>query len=149
MLQLKALVIDDSAIMRKLVMRTLTASRLAQFTYVEAGDGQEGLEKFQEGGVEIVFVDWNMPKMTGVDFVRKAREVEETHTPIVMVTSEKNVAKMQEALEEAGADNYIIKPFTQEMLAKKLEKMFEEIAAIKAGQKGEGFFSKLASKLSA
>ena len=64
MSKIKALVVDDSKIMRSAVKRTLDQLMLAEFEYIEAMDGEDALEKFSHE-IEIIFVDWNMPKMTG------------------------------------------------------------------------------------
>ena len=144
MINVNALVIDDSGIMRKLVMRTLSETRLALFRFIEAGDGVEGLAKFEANEVDIMFVDWNMPNMTGIDFVRNVRAREKGHTPIVMVTTESTMGKVEEALDGAGADSYVVKPFTKEVMQQKLAPLFEQMSK---PAKGAGFFGKLAQKL--
>ena len=112
---LKALVIDDSRVMRNMVMQSLQKTKLADFTFIEAEDGVDALAKFNPSEIHIAFVDWNMPNMTGVDFVRKVRAMGNADDiPMVMVTSEKSMGKVQEALDEAGADSYLCKPFTVE-----------------------------------
>src|SRR5262249_23047727 len=122
-LQVKALVVDDSRVMRNMVMKSLTQSRLAEFEFVEAGDSAKALEKFNPQEIDIAFVDWNMPNMTGIEFVRQARAKGNTeHIPMIMVTSEKTMGKMEEALDQAGANAYICKPFTVEELQHKLTK---------------------------
>jgi two-component system, chemotaxis family, chemotaxis protein CheY len=141
-MQVNALVVDDSGIMRKMVMRTLTESRLAQFTFTEAGDGLEALERFDSKKTDMIFVDWNMPNMSGIDFVRKLRATEKRHVPIVMITTEGTMGKVEEALDDAGADSYVVKPFTAEILQRKLERLFGELGKTK--KKSKGFFSKLA-----
>ncbi len=142
-MQVNALVVDDSGIMRKMVMRTLTESRLAQFVFTEAADGVEALEKFDSKKTDMVFLDWNMPNMSGIEVVKKLRSIEKRRVPIVMITTEGTMGKVEEALDEAGADSYIVKPFTAEIVQKKLERLFEELAKAEKGSKG--FFSKLAS----
>ena len=76
--------------------------------------------------IHIAFVDWNMPNMTGVEFVKEVRVLEKGKgndpMPLVMVTSEKTMGKVQEALDDAGADGFISKPFTVEELQHKLKK---------------------------
>ncbi len=127
--KLKALVIDDSGVMRKMVMKSLADSQLALFDFVEAVDGADALTKFDPNEFHIAFIDWNMPNMTGIDLVRKIRELEDTsHVGLVMVTSEKTMGKIQEALVEAGADAFITKPFTVEELQHKLKKVIEKVS---------------------
>ncbi len=124
--KLKALVIDDSGVMRKMVMKSLTDANLGQFEFVEAEDGRDGLAKLAANEVHIGFVDWNMPNMTGIEFVREVRKLEKEKgqegIPLVMVTSEKTIAKIEEALDQAGADTFITKPFTVAELSAKLKK---------------------------
>lgn len=130
MIKLKALVIDDSRIMRQMVMESLKKAQLAEFEFTEAGDGQEALTKLRSSEVHIAFVDWNMPNMSGIDFVREVRALEKQQEqesiPLVMVTSEKTLSKVEEALDQAGADSFISKPFTAETMALKLKKVIEK-----------------------
>ena len=138
MRKIKALVIDDSRVMRMMVMKSLNQTQLAEFEFVEAEDGADGLTKLSANRPNIVFVDWNMPKMTGIDFVRQARASTENDTvPLVMVTSEKAMGKVMEAIDQAGANGYICKPFTVEEMNQKLSPIFAKME-----EKG-GLFSKL------
>jgi two-component system chemotaxis response regulator CheY len=143
-MDIHALVVDDSGIMRKMVMRSLRESKLANFTFTEAADGSDALEKFDPDSIQMCFVDWNMPNMNGVDFVRAVREQESNHIPVVMVTTESTMGKVEEALDDAGADCFIVKPFTTEVLQKKLTPLFDALAEAQAS--GGGFFGKLAEK---
>jgi two-component system chemotaxis response regulator CheY len=144
MMIVRALVVDDSGIMRKLVMRALAESRLAQFEFTEATDGVDALAKFDPAKIDLILVDWNMPKMSGIDFVHEVRTAFKVHVPIVMVTTESTMGKVEEALNANGVDSYICKPFTTEVLAQKLAPLFEKMAA---PPPKTGFFSKLAAKL--
>lgn len=143
----RALVIDDSRVMRNMVMKALTAARLGTFEFVEAGDGAEALAKLDPATIDICFVDWNMPTMTGIEFVRKARARGDCfHIPMIMVTSEQSTAKIEEALTTAGADAYVCKPFTPEAFQLKLQKYINKIEAAREPQPaGGGFFSNLFS----
>ncbi len=161
--KVKALVIDDSGVMRKMVMKSLTDAKLTDFEFIEAQDGKDALDKLNANDIHIAFVDWNMPNMTGIDFVREVRAQEKRNgddpIPLVMVTSEKTMGKVQEALDESGADAFISKPFTVEEFQRKLKKVVEKAQTIMlrrlrmrreqdepAEQKaGGGFFSKLFS----
>lgn len=144
---IRALVIDDSRVMRNMVMNALRQARLAEFVFVEAEDGADALAKFKPGEIDMCFVDWNMPNMTGVEFVKKARATGAAfHVPMVMVTSEQTVAKIEEALNQCGADGYVCKPFTYEDLRVKLEKIVNKVLKAKAPiEKASGFFSNLFS----
>jgi two-component system, chemotaxis family, chemotaxis protein CheY len=134
-MQLKALVIDDSGVMRKMVMKSLTESKLAEFEFIEAEDGQAALDKLKSSEIDIAFVDWNMPNMNGIDFVKEVRKQERFNgsdpIPLVMVTSEKTMGKIQTALDEAGADAFISKPFTVEEIQFKLKKHAEKAQLVK------------------
>ncbi len=138
MLTLKALVIDDSRVMRNMVMNALRQSRLATFEFTEACDPNT---------IDICFVDWNMPNMTGVEFIRQARARGNAFkVPMVMVTSEQTMAKIEEALSQAGADAFICKPFTPDDMRVKLEKTIHKVTVAKTEPaEQEGFFSRLFS----
>ncbi len=114
----KALVIDDSR-----AMRTILGGILAELGYevVGAEDGGRALDILNAGELfDLALVDWNMPQMTGFDFVCEVRkESKFADLPLVMVTTETEISRMSEAL-EAGADEYIMKPFNKEMLLEKL-----------------------------
>lgn len=158
-LKLRALVVDDSPIMRNMVKQTLVKTGLAEFEFTEAGDGEEALSKFDREKFDIGFVDWNMPKMTGVDFVRAVRALGDTgHIPFIMVTSEKTMSKIEEALDKAGADAFICKPFTADEMKMKVDKAIKKLLEARKdrreqksgdrssdGQAGGGFFKKLFS----
>jgi two-component system chemotaxis response regulator CheY len=130
MAKLKALVIDDSGIMRKMVMQSLSKTGLAEFEFVEASDGAEALTLFDPNEFDICFVDWNMPNMTGIEFViaakEKIKQLDAEQIPLVMVTSEKTVSKLEEALDQAGADAFISKPFTVDELKVRLKKPIQK-----------------------
>lgn len=145
-MMIRALVVDDSGIMRKMVMRSLAESRLAQFTFTEGVDGADALTKFNPDLIDMIFVDWNMPNMSGIDFVRNVRAACKRHVPIVMITTESTMAKVEEALDGAGVDSYVCKPFTTDVLKQKLTPLFEKLTA--ASQPKGGFFSKLAASFS-
>jgi two-component system chemotaxis response regulator CheY len=146
-MKLRALVIDDSRVMRSLIMQSLRRTELADFDFTEAEDGADALAKFHAKRPDILFVDWNMPKLSGIDFVRRVRALESArHIPIIMVTSEKTIGKVEEALDQAGADEYITKPFLMDDLKRTLARLIDSLAAAKAEQsaaKSPGFFSKL------
>lgn len=126
MSKIKALVVDDSKIMRSAVKRTLDQLMLAEFEYIEAMDGEDALEKFNDE-IQIAFVDWNMPKMTGVEFAKAVRQMPGTaHVPIIMVTAEKSMGKVDAALNEGGANAYVTKPFTNDQMYKALAKYIDK-----------------------
>lgn len=142
-MKLRALVVDDSRVMRHMVMESLRQTGLADFEFAEAEDGTDALEKFNPKKTDIIFADWNMPNMSGIEFVRNLRRSNSNaHVPVIMVTTENTVGKIEEALDKAGANGYIIKPFTVEYLQRKLTHVIECVAERQRKASG-GFFSKL------
>ena len=114
-----ALIVDDSRAMRH-VLRKIVEPLGFQIT--DAGHGLEGLERLKEHpDTELALVDWNMPEMNGFEFVKAVRaDSKYENMKIVMVTTETEPTKMARAL-MAGADEFLMKPFTPEMLLDKLQ----------------------------
>ena len=116
---MRALVIDDSRTVRIIISKILREAGIHEI--LEAGDGQEALEHMKRSpDVELVLVDWNMPVMNGLDFIRAIRS-QRSFDPvrILMVTSESESTQVTVAL-NAGANEYLMKPFTKEILIAKL-----------------------------
>ena len=113
----KVLLVDDSAVMRKIIQRKIEQTGLMVDEFVEAGDGKEALEKVNDNdNIDLILLDWNMPNMSGIEFVRVLRSLNLTNRiPVVMVTTEGSEAKVSEA-KESGADGYLTKPFTTDQL---------------------------------
>lgn len=116
---MRALVIDDSRAMRSIVGHIV---RNLGFEVSEAGDGQEALDTMVEGPLpDLCLVDWNMPVMDGLAFIVKVRQNPEWRgITLMMVTAESEHGNIVRAL-AAGAHEYVIKPFTPDALADKLE----------------------------
>ena len=115
----KAMIIDDSRAMRRILGETV---RELGFEVSEASNGREALDKLEAMGapVQLMLVDWNMPEMNGLEFVTRLRQDERFQgSLIVMVTTETAVDQMVNAL-EAGANEYVMKPFTKEIIQDKL-----------------------------
>lgn len=114
-----ALVVDDSKAMRMVLKKIMTE---VGYEVSEAGDGSEALIRLKEiDGIDLMLVDWNMPIMNGLEFVRAVRENSTyDEIPLMMVTTEDGMDKIVEAL-EAGANEYVMKPFTPESIIEKLE----------------------------
>ena len=115
---MRALVIDDSRTVRAILRAVLTEIGL---TVVEAANGREGLDRLRDAeDVGVVLVDWNMPEMNGLEFIRAVR-AQRAYDPvrILMVTTETEQEQVIRAL-EAGANEYVMKPFTREILVAKL-----------------------------
>lgn len=116
---MRALVVDDSKAMRMIVGRTLKG---LGFEVIEACHGLDALERLKEsGGIELALVDWNMPEMNGYEFICAVRaDTAYNSMPLVMVTTEAEMSQVVKAI-EAGANEYIMKPFTRETIQEKLQ----------------------------
>lgn len=116
---MKAFVVDDAVTVRMMVGQSLNKMG---FETVLAKDGQEALEQAAETSVVDLFViDWNMPKLNGLELVKALRQHPQYQTtPVLMATAETDLERVVAAL-SAGVDEYIMKPFTEEMLKEKLE----------------------------
>ncbi len=115
---MRALIVDDSRATRAIIKRMLTD---VGFEVVEATDGMDALRRLKEiGQADVLLVDWNMPEMNGYDLICAIRgDRRYDKVPLMMVTSETEMGQMAKAL-EAGANEYIMKPFTKEVIAEKL-----------------------------
>jgi two-component system chemotaxis response regulator CheY len=108
------LIVDDSAMMRKVVLRTLKMAGVDYENVLEAGDGAEGLAMLKQYKVDLVMCDINMPVMSGLEMIEAVKaEGLADGVPIVMVTTEGSEAQVRQAI-LAGARGYIRKPFTVE-----------------------------------
>jgi two-component system chemotaxis response regulator CheY len=123
---MKFLVVDDSATMRRIVINSL--QRIGFSDTVEAGDGQEALAKF-DSSIKFVITDWNMPNMSGTEFTKVLRSRDDgRHVPILMVTARSVKEDILTAM-EAGVNNYIVKPFTPQVLKEKIDALLPAAAA--------------------
>ncbi len=124
---LKFLVVDDFSTMRRIVRSLL--KELGFQNVEEAEDGAIALKKLKAGGFDFVVSDWNMPNMDGLTMLQNVRADESLkHLPVLMVTAE---AKKENiiAASQAGANGYIVKPFTSATLDEKLNKILQNMAA--------------------
>lgn len=114
----RAIIVDDSRATRTILRRTLTEEG---FEVLEAGDGQQALDQLtQAGALDLALVDWNMPVMNGLELISQLRARSEFDgMAIMMVTTETEIHQVQRAL-EAGANEYVMKPFTPDILREKL-----------------------------
>lgn len=116
---MRALIVDDSKAMRTILRRALGDCGFVEFA--EAADGAQGLAALRDGAPpDVAFVDWNMPVMSGIEFVRSVRAQRAYDAmALIMVTSETATENVEQAL-DAGADEYVMKPFTPDIVAEKL-----------------------------
>ena len=111
------LVVDDSKIMRNIVKNSFSAMNIP-CQFFEAGNGAEALHVLSEQKVDIVFLDWNMPMLSGLDFLKKIRGMDEyKKLPVVMITSEAAKYNVIEAVKH-GVTAYLIKPVNQAAFVK-------------------------------
>ena len=115
---MKILIVDDSKAMRMIVTRTLRQAGFADHTFLEAEDGQQGLDLAASESPDLVLSDWNMPNVTGIEFLRALRERGDD-VRFGFVTSESTDA-MRDLASEAGALFLIAKPFTADTFASSL-----------------------------
>ena len=121
------LLVDDSKTMRTIQKKILSTFPTVQFA--EAGDGIEGLSVIAAtpSGFDLILVDWNMPNMDGLTFVKKVRETDKK-TVIIMATTEAEKSRVLDAV-RAGVNNYVVKPFTTESLTEKVSQTMEKCKA--------------------
>ncbi len=119
---LKILVVDDFPTMRRIVKTLLKQNGFHNF--VDAEDGEIAYKTLKEhGDFELIVSDWNMPNMTGLEFLKTVKaDPKFKHVPFLMVTAEAEKENIIEAV-KAGVSNYIVKPFTGQALKEKLEKI--------------------------
>ncbi|MGH9791183.1 MAG: response regulator [Candidatus Acidiferrales bacterium] len=121
---IRVLLVDDSAVMRKVVERSLRESGIALAEVLEANDGWEALAAAREKSPDLILCDINMPTMDGIEFLRNLQGTESAwKIPVVMVSTEGGEARVSEAL-SSGAKAYISKPFTAEQLKSKIVPLF-------------------------
>jgi two-component system, chemotaxis family, chemotaxis protein CheY len=115
---MRALIVDDSRAIRSIIKNIL---KELGFETLEAGHGREALDRLkQNGAVDLAMVDWNMPEMNGFEFVKAVRaDASYQGTRLVMCTTETEIGLVVQAL-EAGANEYLMKPFNKEAVVEKL-----------------------------
>ena len=114
---MKTLVVDDSAVMRKVLIGALSRAEITDVD--QAADGAEAVAAAGKNDYGLVLMDWNMPNMLGIDAVRGIRALGKT-MPIIMVTTEAEKSRIIDAI-KAGANNYIIKPFEPGTIVSKIQ----------------------------
>lgn len=121
---MRVLVVDDFSTMRRIIKNILR--QLGFTNIIEADDGSTAWETLNKDKIDFVISDWNMPKMPGIELLRKVRSSEEfANMPFLMVTAEAQQENIIEAV-QAKVSNYIVKPFTAETLGQKIDKIFDK-----------------------
>ncbi len=122
---MKILLVDDSKTMRNIQRNVL--AQIGNNTVEEACDGQDALSKAMAFQPDLILVDWNMPNMDGLTFVKTFRQSNKT-TPLIMVTTESEKSRVIEAI-KAGVNNYVVKPFTPDLLNQRINETLSKKAA--------------------
>lgn len=123
---MKILIVDDFPTMRRIVKQLL--QQLGYRVFFEADDGAKGFELLKSTpGIEFIVSDWNMPNMTGLEFLKAVRaDPKFKKMPFLMVTAEAEKENIIEAV-KSGVSNYIVKPFTGQILKEKMAKVFQAL----------------------
>ncbi len=122
---MKVMVVDDSTTMRNIIKNIL--SGLGATAIDDACDGQDALSKVDASNPDLILLDWNMPNMDGLSFV-KAFRAKGKKTPVIMVTTEAEKTRVIEAI-KAGVNNYVVKPFTPESLSARINETMSKAKA--------------------
>jgi two-component system chemotaxis response regulator CheY len=123
-LDMNILVVDDFVTMRRIIKGSL--KKIGFNNVIEAEDGHLALDELKKSKIGLVISDWNMPNMTGIELLRTIRKDKDLKdVPFIMVTAEGQRENVLHAVQE-GVNNYVVKPFTPEILAEKIKKVFKE-----------------------
>ncbi len=118
---MKILIVDDSSTMRRIIGNVVMQLGYEKEDYTEAEDGLKAWKELEANQYDIILTDWNMPHMNGLELVKKVRsEGKHQQVPIIMITTEGGKNEVITAL-KAGVNNYIVKPFSAEILKEKLD----------------------------
>ena len=135
-MSLNVLIVDDSSVMRKVVQKSLTMSRIPLGNVYEACNGQEGLEKLKDSWIDLALVDINMPVMTGVEMIEHVRkDVELSSLKIIIVSSDNSVGRQQ--MMQNQVSGFVGKPFSPEIMRKTI---LQSIGVIDDYSNGEQTF---------
>ncbi len=119
---MRVLVVDDFSTMRRIIKNILR--QIGFINVVEADDGTTAWDILNKDKIEFIISDWNMPQMTDIELLRKVRGSEEfADLPFLMVTAEAQQENIIEAV-QAKVSNYIVKPFTADVMKQKIDKIF-------------------------
>ena len=118
----RILIVDDSQIMRNIVKNTFSEMKVP-FDCLEAENGKRALRLLESNDITIVFLDWNMPGMDGIDFLKIIRSIPKyKDLPVIMVTSERGKFSVIEAL-QSGATDYMVKPVQEKVFREKVSEI--------------------------
>ena len=121
---MKILIVDDFSTMRRIIRNIL--KQLEFINVEEAEDGNVAFEKLKEADYDLLITDWNMPNMTGIDLLKEIRANEKLkNLKVLLVSAEAEKENIIQAV-QAGANEYVVKPFTADVLGQKINKIFPE-----------------------
>lgn len=121
-MSLNVLVVDDSSVMRKMIIRTLNMSGVSVGDIFEAEDGQKGIELLEEKWIDMLFIDVNMPVMDGIEMLTHVRNKPETKDlPVLIISTESNPQRINQISENRAG--FVHKPFTPEILREKINEL--------------------------
>jgi two-component system, chemotaxis family, chemotaxis protein CheY len=125
MKKMSVLIVDDSAVMRRIVERSIRMTGLEIEKVLEADNGADALNVVKENALDMIFSDINMPTMDGLEFVRQLQTIDTAKDiPVLMITTEGSQSRVMEAL-SLGAQGYIRKPFTPEQVKEQIVSLLE------------------------
>jgi len=134
------LVVDDSLPMRSVIMKTIKASGFGATNFFQAPDGAKALEELRSEWMDLVITDYNMPEMNGGELIMEMKKDDDLSSiPVMVVTTEGSRAKVEE-FEKMGADAYVKKPFTPEIIKEKLTQLLGEMQDEDSSEDGDGDF---------
>ena len=128
-MRLNALVINYAEIQRADFMKMLSDTRLAQFSFTEARSLGDGLAKMDPLKTDVIFIEWEMGMAVGLDFLRKVRQKQRRHIHVVLITTEDDMAKLEQTPDAGSADYFILRPFTAHTLEQKLAPLTAKLAS--------------------
>jgi CheY-like chemotaxis protein len=128
-MRLNTLVINCAEIQRADFMKMLSDTRLAQFSFTEARSLGDGLAKMDPLKTDVIFIEWEMGMAVGLDFLRKVRQKQRRHIHVVLITTEDDMAKLEQTPDASSADYFVLRPFTAKTLEQKLMSLTTKLSA--------------------
>lgn len=125
--RIEVLVVEDSTTTRKMTIAALKQTGLADFTFVEATDGIDALEKFKPDIIQLLFIDMNMPRMGGLALLRELRKRYPACPPAVLITGEANAERLKEGMTEPGVAAFLLKPVDRDRLRTGLKTLVDSL----------------------
>ncbi|MBM4020495.1 MAG: response regulator [Planctomycetes bacterium] len=128
-MHLHALVVNGSESSRATFVRFLKESKLADFTFTEARNARDGIVRLDPLGTNVVFLEWEGPQGMNLEFVRKVRAKQRRHIPVVVVTTDAELVRLEQSADDGGVDYYLLRPFTLVSIRQKLAPFITRLTA--------------------